>query len=198
MIVLVRTVCEGVGAGLVTLEEEKVRFRVSRSGSQSVCNLPLSRSKCEELANYYLGFNGWSSEVLYHRREEGPEVDPAMLCYVTVVKLSFKQVGGDFKIKIRKTFLIQSGLDCEGAGKCEAPKEDCRSNMKLMSELAKRSKGEAMMAAWGKVLLIILDGRRVSLEINTTKKDSFFYDPTWDEHEVVVNEIDKNNTDTDT
>ena len=70
--------------------------------------------------------------------------------------------------------------------------------MKLMSELAKRSKGEAMLAAWGKVILVILDGERVSLEINTTKKDNFFYDPTWDEHEVVVTEIDDNNTDTDT
>ena len=79
--------------GLVCLEEEKIVFRVSRCGSQSVCNLPLSRSKCEELANYYLGFNNWSSEILYHRREEGPEVDPATLCYVTVVKLAFKQVG---------------------------------------------------------------------------------------------------------
>ena len=53
-----------------------------------------------------------------------------------------------------------------------------------------------MLAAWGKVILVILDGERVSLEINTTKKDNFFYDPTWDEHEVVVTEIDDNNTDT--
>ena len=69
--------------------------------------------------------------------------------------------------------------------------------MKLMSELAKRSKGEAMLAAWGKVLLVILDGNRVSLEINTTRKDNFFYDPTWDEPEVIVNEIENNNN-TDT
>ena len=80
-------------AGLVSLEEGQVQFRVSRSSSQSVCSLPLSRYKCEELANYYLGFNGWSSEILYHRREEGPEVDTGSLCYVTVVKLVFSQVG---------------------------------------------------------------------------------------------------------
>ena len=63
-----------------------------------------------------------------------------------------------------------------------------------MSELAKRSKGEAMLAAWSKVILVILDGTRVSLEINTTKTDNFFYDPTWDEHQVIVNE--NNNTET--
>ena len=84
--------------GLVSLEEEKLQFRVSRSGSQTACSLPLSRAKCEELANYYLGFSGWSSEILYHRREEGPEVEPGTLCYVTVVKLLFSQVGGEFQI----------------------------------------------------------------------------------------------------
>merc|ERR1719397_688850 len=37
--------------GEVSLEDGKIRFRISRSGSQKTCNLPLSRSKCEELAN---------------------------------------------------------------------------------------------------------------------------------------------------
>lgn len=30
----------------------------------------LARQKCEALANYYLGFNGWSGKVQYHRQEE--------------------------------------------------------------------------------------------------------------------------------
>ena len=81
-------------------------------------------------------------------------------------------------------------MDCEGAGKCEAPKEDYRTNVRLMTELAKRSKGEAIQAAWEKVLLVIVDGKKVSVEINSNKKDSFFYDPTWDEPQVVVNEMD--------
>ena len=68
--------------------------------------------------------------------------------------------------------------------------EDPRTNIHLMAEIAKRSKGEAMQAAWSKVVLVIVDGKKVTVEINTTKKDSFFYDPTWDEPEVVVNEID--------
>ena len=50
-----------------------------------------------------------------------------------------------------------------------------------------------MLAAWSKVILVILDGTKVSLEINTTRKDNFFYDPTWDEPEVIVNEIENNN-----
>ena len=47
-----------------------------------------------------------------------------------------------------------------------------------------------MQAAWSKVVLVVVDGKKVTVEVNTTKKDSFFYDPTWDEPEVVVNEID--------
>ena len=31
--------------------------------------LPLAKDKCEALANYYLGFNGWTSFLLYHKHE---------------------------------------------------------------------------------------------------------------------------------
>ena len=47
-----------------------------------------------------------------------------------------------------------------------------------------------MLAAWDKVVLVVMAGARVSVEINTIKSDKFFYDPTWDEPEVVVNEAD--------
>ena len=67
-----------------------IQFRLSKGSSSSQpCNLPLSRQKCEHLANYYLGFNGWSSQVLYHRKED---IDPGTLTHVTVVKLSFPKV----------------------------------------------------------------------------------------------------------
>ena len=76
--------------GTVSLEDGQLKFRVSgSSGGRGSCSLPLARSKCEELANYYLGFNGWSSQVLYHRKED---IEPGILCYVTVVKLLFPQV----------------------------------------------------------------------------------------------------------
>ena len=85
----------------------------------------------------------------------------------------------------------QSGLDCEGAGKCEAARSgDNLEDFRVTAELAKRSKGEAVLAAWDKVVLVVVAGVRVSVEINTTKSDNFFYDPTWDEPEVVVNDED--------
>ena len=30
---------------------------------------PLAKDKCEALANHYFGFNGWTTELLYHRHE---------------------------------------------------------------------------------------------------------------------------------
>ena len=63
-------------------------------------------------------------------------------------------------------------------------------DFRVTAELAKRSKGEAVLAAWDKVVLVVMAGARVSVEINPTKSDKFFYDPTWDEPEVVVNEED--------
>ena len=79
--------------GKLELESGNIKMRVSgaggATGASSACKLPLSRGKCEELANYYLGFNGWSSQVMYHRKEE---LEDNSSCYVTVVKLSFSQV----------------------------------------------------------------------------------------------------------
>ena len=93
--------------------------------------------------------------------------------------------------EIKNILSLQSGLDCEGGGKCEAPEEgDVRLNQKILSELGKRSKGEAVQAAWSKVVLVVVDGSKVSLEINTTKQEKFFYDPTWDEPVIQVNHVD--------
>ena len=75
----------------MSLMEGRLRFKLGSSGrGGKSCKLPLSRSKCEELANYYLGFNGWSSSVLYHKNEDIG--DPNMITFVTVVKLEFPSV----------------------------------------------------------------------------------------------------------
>lgn len=132
--------------------------------------VPLLKAKCEELANYYLGFNGWRSSVLYHQQEHS---DPLTIKIVTVVKLDF----------------VADDLSCEGAGMIqESLLPDDLSGQRI--NVAKRSISEAFLAAWAKVLLIIVNGSKVSVEINTTKRDSFIYNPLWGEPEVEVNEVD--------
>ena len=77
--------------GTITLMGGRVRLKLGLAGrGGKSCTLPLSRSKCEELANFYLGFNGWSSSVLYHKSEDIG--DPNMITFVTVVKLEFPSV----------------------------------------------------------------------------------------------------------
>jgi len=139
--------------------------------------VPLLKAKCEELANYYLGFNGWRSSILYHQQEDS---DPITIKIVTVVKLDF----------------TDDNLSCEGAGMIqESLLPDDLSGQRI--NVAKRSISEAFLAAWAKVLLIIVDGSKVSVEINTTKRDSFLYTPLWGEPEVEVNEVDHEYSDND-
>ena len=75
----------------------------------------LPRQKCETLANYYLGFNGWSGKVQYHKQEETEEgkVDKIiddLDCLFLKVKV----------VSIARLDFPQSGLYCEGAGMAEA------------------------------------------------------------------------------
>ena len=87
----VRSACKAKqnNKGKVAICDGKITFRVNRKSNSQPTNIPLARQKCEELANYYLGFNGWSSELLYHRKEE---VDPGVSSHVSVVRLCFPQV----------------------------------------------------------------------------------------------------------
>ena len=60
--------------------------------TKSAAEAPLPVSKCEELANHFLGFNGWSSQLIYHRLEEvSPEDEWTYCC---AVRLSFRSVPG--------------------------------------------------------------------------------------------------------
>lgn len=154
------------------------RLRVSKfcpGGGGGGCrvSLPLPRHKCETLANHYLGFSGWSSRILYHRREDDEEEDPLAIKFVSVVRLEFR-----------------SGLSCEGAGLRQEILEEGSNSGEVLVATAKRSLGEAFISAWSKVLLVVVGTNKVMVEIDTTRKDSFFYDPTWDTPLLQVQEAD--------
>ena len=160
--------------GTVLLFDGKIQFKVSsHTKSGGTMQLPLAKHKCEELANYYLGFNGWSSSILHHKREE---VGQGRVKVVSVVRLD----------------LVKVGLSCEGAGQYEVDVEgdDRMEEARLVAEVGKRAKGEALQAAWSKVVLVVVGGNKVGVEINTTKSDSFFYDPLWEDPVVTVKEAD--------
>ena len=51
----------------------EIRLASGFSADRTMETQMLARQKCEALANYYLGFNGWSGKVQYHRQEEVEE-----------------------------------------------------------------------------------------------------------------------------
>lgn len=160
--------------GSISLKVEgglEIRLASGFSADRTMETQMLARQKCEALANYYLGFNGWSGKVQYHRQEE---VEEGKVKVVSIARLDFPQ----------------AGLHCEGAGMAEAEVPSLEQRAKVMAEVGKKARGEAVVAAWSRVVLVIVGGSKVMVEVNTTKEDSFHYDPLWDEPVVTVREAD--------
>ncbi|XP_059092408.1 RAD52 motif-containing protein 1-like [Tigriopus californicus] len=149
---------------------------------KSITDLPLSVRNCEELANHYLGFNGWNSKILYHRLESSPmtDGDPGLkksVKYCTAIEL---------------TFTIYPGLRCEGAGMAcqEFDAQKPEEKAKAMHFAQKHSRSAALQNAFAKVILVIVNNSKVSVEIDNTKLDPFYYDPIWEKYEVNVDDVD--------
>ena len=105
--------------------------------TKSAAEIPLPVSKCEELANHYLGFNGWSSELIYHRLEEvSPDGEWTYCC---AVRLSFRCAPG--------------GLSVEGVGMAVASVDEARPERKApaIAMARKQSRTAAKLHAFSKV-----------------------------------------------
>ena len=48
----------------------------------------MNRDKCQDLANYYFGFNGWSTEIVYSRVEETSSEGPLRVKYGSALRLA--------------------------------------------------------------------------------------------------------------
>ena len=111
----------------------------------------------EEIANHYLGFNGWSSQVLYHRQEESEQMNSVKYC--SAIKLTFVDAGNGPR-------------EVEGAGMAEIPFEanTPADRARAIQQARKQSIAKAKQNAFSKVLICSLDnGEKVSVEIDTTK-----------------------------
>ena len=104
--------------------------------TKAATEAPLPVSKCEELANHFLGFNGWSSELIYHRLEEvSPDGEWTYCC---AVRISFRCV---------------PGLSIEGVGMAAASVDETKPEKKAPSIAIarKQSKTAAKLNAFSKV-----------------------------------------------
>ena len=82
-------------------------------------------------------------------------------------------------VSIARLDFPQAGLHCEGAGMAEAevPSNEQRAKViekgnvhsicvfssKVMAEVGKKARGEAVVAAWARVVLVIVGGSKVRL-----------------------------------
>ncbi|XP_041361340.1 RAD52 motif-containing protein 1-like [Gigantopelta aegis] len=140
---------------------------------------PLHLSKCVELANFYLGFNGWSSKVT--KLEEDKDVLPvdgvSKVRYFCVVSLC----------------VAHHNLSCDGLGAWEETynKADPMSRVGVTAKSKKLSQQRALENAFSKLLIIVLGNGKVSVEVNTTLTEQILRTNHVDDSELLkVNEVD--------
>jgi len=150
----------------------KVRKSESNLKNHPLLEQPLSRDKCHDLANFYLGFNGWSTEVVYSRVEEIKE-NPNSIKYATAIRLTI----GDFHV--------------DGVGLCEQVQGgELGSKVQLMSYVRKTSLSAALRNAFSRIILVVVDCDKVTATIDTSVKEPFHYNPLWDQEDfLTVNEV---------
>ena len=127
--------------------------------------------QCEELANYYLGFNGWTSEILYHQLECIKSTEQT---FATAVELSFLK---DFE-----------GFKAEGVGLSVAKFKNMTEKTSQIAIAQKTSKSAAILNAFSKVILVLVHAEekktKVTLRIDSSKRDPFYYNSLWDNKPV--------------
>lgn len=73
---------------------------------------------------------------------------------------------------------------------CQSEEQDHvrKSNRKTTEHFNEPCIEMKLLVSLSQVLLVVVEGRKVRVEIDTTKTEAFFYDPTWDNPAVQVTE----------
>ena len=134
----------------------------------------LSLRKCEQLANHYLGFNGWSSSVLHHKLENGNT-------YATAVRLTFHP-------------FYEPAVSVDGVGVATVKITDENNPIEKCREIPmarKFSRCAAMLQAFSKVILVLIHPQdhetsasskpKVAVRVDHSRKEPFSYQSVWDE-----------------
>ncbi|XP_050791050.1 LOW QUALITY PROTEIN: RAD52 motif-containing protein 1 [Gopherus flavomarginatus] len=129
--------------------------------------LALRSYKCKELANYYLGFNGWSNRIITLQNISGFDVEneelgglPERQClkYLCVVEVT----------------LPHHGICTRGLGIGEAYVENGRDPLEFVMKtgnVQKLAAERALSDAFQKILLIVLENGKVAVEYNSAQEE---------------------------
>ncbi|XP_072530655.1 RAD52 motif-containing protein 1 [Salminus brasiliensis] len=127
----------------------------------------LSFAKCQDLANHYLGFNGWSTRIVTLKdiskcADAGWSLDAGsqgeLLKYGCVVELTFPQYG----VTCRGVGVAEDVVDLE-----KGQEEKLWKRGKLM----KWARNKAVVGAFEKVLLVVFGSGKVAVECRFNQEE---------------------------
>ncbi|NXW56595.1 RDM1 protein, partial [Eurystomus gularis] len=129
--------------------------------------LALNSTKCQELANHYLGFNGWSSRIITLQNISGFDGENAELG-----KTSWKRL-----VKYLcavEVMLPNHGVHARGVALGEADVEDSEDPLEFVSATRRAQKlavGKALSSAFQKILLVVLENGKVAVEYDSSQEE---------------------------
>uniref|UniRef100_A0A8B9MKW8 RAD52 motif containing 1 n=1 Tax=Accipiter nisus TaxID=211598 RepID=A0A8B9MKW8_9AVES len=129
--------------------------------------LALNSSKCQELANHYLGFNGWSSRIIALQNVSGFDGDNEELGK-TLQKRSVK-----YLCAVEVT-LPNHGVRTRGVALGEADVENGEDPLEFVTatrRVQKLAAGKALSSAFQKILLVVLENGKVVVEYNSSQEE---------------------------
>ncbi|KQK81373.1 RAD52 motif-containing protein 1-like protein [Amazona aestiva] len=126
--------------------------------------LALSSNKCRELANHYLGFNGWSSRIITLQNVSGFGGENEELGRTLPVK---------YVCAVEVT-LPKHGVRTRGVALAEADVGSSAGSLELLaaaSRVQKLAAGRALANAFQKILLVVLENGKVAVEYNSSQEE---------------------------
>ncbi|XP_012682813.1 RAD52 motif-containing protein 1 [Clupea harengus] len=128
---------------------------------------PLSNARCQELANHYLGFNGWSTQIL--TMKDFSSCSGAGTGMAGVLE---SDRGGSQELFLKygcmaKVTFPQYGMSCRGIGVTEEPldgDERPEEVLRKRGKLQRWARDKAVVNALEKVLLIVLGNGKIAVE----------------------------------
>ncbi|XP_009959367.1 PREDICTED: RAD52 motif-containing protein 1, partial [Leptosomus discolor] len=129
--------------------------------------LALNSNKCQELANHYLGFDGWSSRIITLQNvsgfdgedeELGKTLQKRSVKYLCAVEVTLPNHG----VRTRGVALGEADI---GSG------EDPLEFVTATRRVQKLAVGKALSGAFQKILLVVLENGKVAAEYNSCPEE---------------------------
>ncbi|NXU91413.1 RDM1 protein, partial [Xiphorhynchus elegans] len=127
----------------------------------------LSSNKCQELANHYLGFNGWSSRIITLQNVSGFDGENEEMGKTS-------QKGSVKFLCALEVTLPNHGVSSRGVALGEADVgtgEDPLEFLMATRRAQKLAMGKALSAAFQKILLVVLENGKVAVEYDSSQEE---------------------------